>query len=169
MRYFAPIFIYLRSVSFSILKRLQTIGEISPLAARQSVKTNFVLLPTLYQVDKEAFNQYVKGFGVDTRMIDIDEPTWLVKDHFDACSLCVVDFFPVLRQEQAEGARLYGAINSHFTLHGHKTVTKIPVPILTRVILRSGQLISCKITSDDIHCDEIQAPPLSREILFCFR
>ena len=93
--------------------------DIAALGDRNGVPTLFVLTPSSYQVDRAAFAQFLRGFGVDSESVDLTQPDRLMRAALEQRHLRVVDALPALRAAQEAGPPLYGAIDNHFSPAGH--------------------------------------------------
>jgi len=66
-------------------------------AAERGVPTLFVLIPERFQVYKEAFDDYIKGFDIDPSAVDLEQPTRELLRAFQANRLDVIDALPAFR------------------------------------------------------------------------
>ena len=107
------------SVTAEICREIAAEGE------ARGIPTLFVLIPASYQVDTDIFHQYVRGFGIDTAAIDIDQPNHLLGAALRERSLHVIDALPALRDAFAAGTRPYGRVDRHFSPEGHATVADL--------------------------------------------
>ena len=107
------------SVTAEICREIAAEGE------ALGIPTIFVLIPASYQVDTDIFHQYIRGFGIDTAAIDIDQPNHLLGAALRERSLHVIDALPALRDAFAAGTRPYGRVDRHFSPEGHATVADL--------------------------------------------
>lgn len=104
------------------------LADIAALAARRGIPTLFVLIPAPFQVESAVFDQFARGFGVDSSQVDLDQPSRLVGDRLRAHGLKVVDVLPEFRAADRRGEKLYGAIDRHLTPQGHEVLDRLVEP-----------------------------------------
>ena len=112
--------------------------EIADAARAHGARAMFVLIPADFQVDREKFNEYVRGFGVDTSTVDLDQPTRRLHEEMTARGLVVVDALPRFRELDAGGADLYGAVDVHLSAAGHRAVVDLVTPVATRLLAETS-------------------------------
>lgn len=89
----------------------------------------FVLIPERFQVYSDDFARYLRGFGIDSTAVDVEQPSRLLLEAFRAESLHVVDALPAMRRVAASSTeRLYGRVDQHLSPAGHRAVTDIVLP-----------------------------------------
>jgi len=101
---------------------------IADLADSYGVPIIFMLLPTSYQVDADAFDGYLRGFDIDSAGVDLDQPNRLLGHALEARGLTVLDPVDALRREHGRGVRLYGRVDTHFNANGHRVVERFIEP-----------------------------------------
>jgi hypothetical protein len=104
------------------------LSDIARVTSADTVPAFFVLLPSDYQVDPDAFDEYVRGFGLDPASIDLALPNSRLAELMRARGLRVIDALPALRVERAAGKRLYGAVDPHLSPEGHRVVARLLEP-----------------------------------------
>lgn len=90
----------------------------------------FVLLPAAYQIDEERFSQYVSGFNIPRKSVDLMQPNILLKTSFEQRGLALIDVLEFMRQKQKEGFKMYSRIDGHLNKEGHKAVADYLTPII---------------------------------------
>ncbi len=104
--------------------------EIARLAEAHDVPTLFVFLPASYQVAPDVFHQYMRGFGIDSATVDLDQPNRLLGQAFQNRGLVVIDVLSDLRKAYQNGLRPYGRIDRHFSPAGHDLVEQLIEPTI---------------------------------------
>jgi len=102
--------------------------DIAALGQRNDVPTLFVLVPSPYEVDPAAFAQFLRGFGIDSAQVDLDQPGRLMREALERRQLRVVDALPALRAAQNAGPPLYGSIDNHLSPAGHDALEHLIEP-----------------------------------------
>jgi hypothetical protein len=111
--------------------------DIADLAAEQDAPTLFVLLPGVYQVDREVAKPYMDAFGIDESEVDLDQPSRLLGQAMAAEGLEMVDVGPeMLRLAEEEGVRMFGKVDTHFNAEGHRMVAELLVGRLAEMLRR---------------------------------
>lgn len=109
--------------------------DLAAAAAARGVPTLFVLVPERFQVYDDEFRRYLAGFGVDSSLVDVEQPTRLLREAFEARGLRVVDALPVFRAASG-GERLYGTVDQHLSPRGHQVLAELllreTVPLVRR-------------------------------------
>ncbi len=111
-------------------------ADIEAEAARYDIPTLFVLLPAPYQIyADEWLADYLKFAEVDPNTVDLDQPARLLLSEMRARGLTVIDITDALLDvAEADGVRLYGDVDRHFTPHGHAVVADLLVePVLEQL------------------------------------
>lgn len=90
----------------------------------------FLLLPASYQVHEDVFYDYIKGFNINPKDVDINQPNVLVAHTFRLKSLRLTDPLEYMRQKAKEGLRMYGSADKHFNENGHRVVAEYLAPIV---------------------------------------
>lgn len=108
--------------------------EIADAAEANGARAMFVLIPADFQVDRAKFDDYVRGFGVDPGIVDLDQPTRRLIEEFTARDLITVDALPRFRELHARGEVLYGAVDVHLNAAGHRAVTELVTPVATHLL-----------------------------------
>lgn len=111
--------------------------ELAEFAKSRGTPTLFVLIPERFQVYPDEFDRYVKGFAVDPVLLDVDQPSVLLRLAFEAAGLRVVDALPALRAVAAQGGpRLYGSVDQHLSPEGHEALAKVIIDAALPLIAR---------------------------------
>jgi hypothetical protein len=108
--------------------------DISELAAQHNARALFVLIPADFQVNEAKFNQYVRGFGIDTATVDLDQPTRRLAEELGARGLTFVDALPRFRELNSAGQVLYGHVDPHLSAAGHKTLAELITPVAAQLL-----------------------------------
>jgi hypothetical protein len=111
-------------------------ADLAELARQQGVETLFVLIPTDFQVNPNKFDEYVRGFGLDTATVALDQPSERLNDELTRLGLHVVDALPRFRELQAGGASLYGVVDEHLNAAGHEALAEVVVPAAVELLGR---------------------------------
>jgi hypothetical protein len=116
--------------------------DLARLAADRGAPTMFVLIPTSFQIDHAVFAKYVRGFGLDSSDVDLDQPSRLLRRELEARGLTVLDALPAFRAAHERGQRLYGTVDRHLSPVGHEVLAELCEPLVasyfTRRAARSG-------------------------------
>lgn len=104
------------------------LADIAAAAADRGAKTLFVLVPADFQVNEAAFEQYVRGFGIDTSAVDLEQPNHRLADEMTERGLRFIDVLEAFREARRNGPRLYGAVDPHLTPQGHAVLNRIVAP-----------------------------------------
>jgi len=97
----------------------------------------FVLIPERFQVYPDDFSRYIRGFGIDSTLVDVEQPTRLLYDAFRAESLLVVDALPSMRSTATSASeRLYGRVDQHLSPAGHEALARVVIPASVRLLKR---------------------------------
>lgn len=102
--------------------------QIHELAVSHGAQPLFVLIPAAFQIDADALESYVEGYGIDPSTIDLDQPNRRLLEAMTTRGLEVVDLLPHFREAHAEGRRLYGSVDRHFTPDGHRHLVDLVRP-----------------------------------------
>lgn len=108
--------------------------DLAELSAAHETPIVFVLLPSDYQVDRESFEQYVRGFGLDPSTMDMDQPNRILGEALRRAGLNVIDALPALRQAQRPGTTLYGRVDPHLSPEGHQVVHRLLHPVVAGML-----------------------------------
>jgi hypothetical protein len=114
------------------------IAEIAHLGEQSSTPTLIVLLPTVFQVEHEIFEEYLRGFGIDRSRVDLQQPDMILGAALRARGLTVVDLLPILREAHGRGAISYGRIDRHLSAEGHSVIAQHLEPIVATHLRRRG-------------------------------
>lgn len=122
-------------------QRWETTAEISRdlarSAAQRGVPVLFVLIPERFQVYPDDFRRYLRGFGIDSSTVDVEQPSRLLYQAFKADSLRVVDALPAMRSAAAASdQRLYGSVDQHLSAAGHAALTNVMWPEIVTILRR---------------------------------
>jgi hypothetical protein len=110
--------------------------DLARMSERRGVPTLFVLMPSSYQVDEEVFRSYVRGYGLDPRSLDVDQPNRILGHALREAGVNVIDALPALRAAQHRGARLYESVDPHLSAQGHQLVYRLVQPEVLRMLAR---------------------------------
>jgi hypothetical protein len=108
--------------------------DIARLAGRRGIPTLFVLIPAPFQIDRAVFQQYNRGFRIDSGAVDLNQPTRLMAERLKARGLNVVDALPAFRAAYKRSAVLYGSIDRHLTPEGHRVLYDFLEPFLAELL-----------------------------------
>jgi hypothetical protein len=96
----------------------------------------FVLVPERFQVYPDDFQRYLRGFGIDSSSVDVDQPSRLLARAFRAQNLRVVDALAPMRAAAAGAERLYGKVDQHLSPAGHRALTDVVWPEIIALMRR---------------------------------
>ena len=122
--------------------------DLAGAAAARGIPTVFVLIPAPYQVESDVFARYVRGFGLDSAEVDLDQPSRLLFEEFRARDLTVIDALDAFRQAQAAGTPLFGSVDPHLSPEGHRFLTELVTPAAAELLgapTCDGQAPACAI------------------------
>lgn len=100
-------------------------ARIAGRAREAGIATIFVLIPAPHQVDRAVFREYVRGFGIDTSQIDLEQPSRILGEEVRKRGLSLIDALPLFERSYAEGAQLYGRIDNHLSPKGHEVLAGV--------------------------------------------
>ncbi len=109
-------------------------ADIKALAEAHGARALFVLIPTDYQVDPVMFNNYVRGFGIDTTTVDLEQPTRRMAEELRARGIEAIDALPRFRELRASGEILYGHVDPHLSAAGHRALAELITPAATMLL-----------------------------------
>ena len=112
------------------------LADIAHAAAEVGTPTLIVLLPTVFQVESEIFEEYLLGFGIDRTRVDLGQPNRLLREALRDRGLNVVDLLPPLQEAHERGTRLYGRIDRHLSAEGHYVIAGYLEPIVATYLGR---------------------------------
>lgn len=144
-QYMPPEFLRSESASSRWRVTAELSRDLSALAARHGTPTLFVLLPESFQVYQSVFKDFVRGFGIDSAALDLDQPNRRLMEEFKAVRLNVVDALPAFRSDAANGPRLFGSVDTHFAPAAHALLAKFLAPHAESLLVpprRTSQLRS---------------------------
>jgi hypothetical protein len=113
-------------------------ARVAELGRHSGTPTLFLLIPAPHQVDQGVFAEYVRGFGIDTGAIDLDQPSRLLREALTRRGLQVVDALEPFRQAHNTGRVLYGRVDNHLSPDGHAVLVEAAAPDITRLLRRAG-------------------------------
>lgn len=113
--------------------RWQVTAEVSralaDTARAHGTPTLFVLIPERIQVYEEDFRRYLAGFGIDSALVDLDQPSRNLAATFAAESLTVVDALAPFRAAVTTAPKLFGTVDQHLSPAGHELLARLVAPI----------------------------------------
>lgn len=107
------------SVAAGITATERAVAELATTARGRGVRAAAVLVPSLLQVDDEAWRAAHERLGHDPAGSDRDRPSELLGDLFARHRVPALDLAPRLREEVAAGRDLYWPIDRHLTPRGY--------------------------------------------------
>jgi hypothetical protein len=114
----------------------EVLASLRDLARSHGIPTLFVLLPERIQVHEADFQRYLAGVGVDSALVDLDQPVRNLAATFEAESLVVVNALAPFRSFAASGPKLYGTVDQHLSPEGHRRLSALVVPAAARLVAR---------------------------------
>jgi lysophospholipase L1-like esterase len=120
--------------------RWRTTAEVSRALADTAralgTPTLFVIIPERIQVYEEDFQRYLEGFGIDSSLVDLDQPTRELATTFAAESLHVLDALAAFQSARPVGPKLFGTVDQHLSPEGHRVLSSLVVPAATKALGR---------------------------------
>lgn len=113
--------------------------DISELAAQYGARALFVLIPTNFQTNPATFEQYTSGFGIDPASVDLEQPTRRLLEELTTRNLDVVDALPLFRERHRAGQTLYGDVDPHLSVDGHRALADLIVPAAAGLLFRESE------------------------------
>jgi hypothetical protein len=108
--------------------------QIDAVAAEHGIPALFVLIPAPVQVDSASLMQYVRGFDLDPRLVDIDQPNRELGGRMDSLGLRTHDLLSEFRAAHVAGAQLYGRVDTHFSPEGNELFAQIVAPMIADLL-----------------------------------
>ena len=105
---------------------------IADLAAARGIPTLFALVPAPQQVDAQAFEEYLRAFGLDPNTVDLEQPNQMLGRALTTRGLEVIDPLEIFRNTSDNETRLYGAVDNHFSSDGHDLFAGAIAPAIVR-------------------------------------
>ena len=109
-------------------------GDIAAMAAEHGAATLFVLIPSSYQVHRDQFITFARGFGLDTTQVDLDQPNRLLGGALRKRGLAVVDPLDSLRAAARAGEQLFGSVDRHLSPTGHAVIERALRPAVASAL-----------------------------------
>lgn len=114
------------------------LADLQEAADSADVPIVFVLIPAQYQVDLELFENHADAFGISEAAVDLDQPNERLANELEVRGLDAVDVLPAFREAKADGAVLYGSVDSHLSPNGHHVLFELLQDDLTKRMRWSG-------------------------------
>jgi hypothetical protein len=107
-------------------------------ALKIGIPAVFVLVPSHFQVDRDALEEHVNAFKIDRLQVAIDQPNDQLTVRMRERALEVLDPLREFRRsfEAGEG-NLFGQIDTHFNARGHAVMWEAVGPRITEIFLGS--------------------------------
>jgi hypothetical protein len=83
-----------------------------------------VVLPTIYQVYKHSWDDYIAGLNLDAGLYDLEKPQAIIAQFCREEGIEMVDVLPVLRTNSAQ-AQLFFPVDGHPTKEGHRIIGEV--------------------------------------------
>jgi hypothetical protein len=128
--YFPPVYHLRMANSESWAVTADICRKIDSVFTEQQTPVLFVLLPASYQVYPSVFERYVEGFGIDVDSVDLEQPNKLLAAAMADDSLELIDPLLYIREQAAAGAVLFGSVDQHFNVDGHRVTAEYLLPII---------------------------------------
>jgi len=143
--YFPPMLLRNQASSNSWGITADILEAIAVMGKHHDLKTLFVLLPSLSEVDPEEGLKKATAFGITPESIDFDQARLLLGEQLRRRGLSVVDMTPSLRTAIKERMPdVYGRVDTHLGRGGHQVVANAIEDVIWRMF-----------------CTPIQDPPAS--------
>ncbi len=99
----------------------------------------FVLLPGISEVDRGIGELTARAVGLELSEIDFDQPSRRMRRELAGLGLTVLDATPALRAAHRAGLEdLYGQVDYHFGVAGHRVVAEAVAPRLLESMTGGG-------------------------------
>jgi hypothetical protein len=109
-------------------------ADLAAMAASHGAATVFVLIPSSYQVHRDQFITFARGFGLDTTQVDLDQPNRLLGAALRQRGLTIVDPLDSLRAAARAGQQLFGSVDRHLSPAGHALIERALRPAVTSAL-----------------------------------
>ncbi len=119
----------------------ETCGLLADEVAERGLPVLFVLLPGIWQIDRQTAETTAHAVGLEPREIDMDQPSLRMMLELEKIGLQVIDITPAMRTAWAAGREaLYGTVDYHFAAGGHRVVAEAVTPhLIDSLSQRRGQ------------------------------
>jgi hypothetical protein len=135
--YFPPIFNISYAQSSAWATTADICYRIKLLFDERSIPTLFVLIPAPYQVHDEVFRDFVRGFGIDERSVDLMRPNRILAEQLSRRGITLLDPLLAFRAKASHGKTLYGKIDNHFNEEGHRALCEFLFPYAVQALSTS--------------------------------
>lgn len=95
--------------------------DLAALVRKHNRQLILVVLPTIYQVYRQSWDDYIAALKLDPASYDLDKPQTLLADFCKTEGIEMLDVLPVLRSNAAN-ARLFYPVDGHPTAEGHRII-----------------------------------------------
>ncbi|MBI1722483.1 MAG: SGNH/GDSL hydrolase family protein [Gemmatimonadetes bacterium] len=112
--------------------------DLAVAAASHGAAALFILIPVPSQVDEQVFRDYVRGFGIDSSAVDLEQPNRLLGAALSARGVRFFDLLSAFRTAHAEGVRLYGNVDRHLTPVGNDRLEQLVEPLAAQMLGRAA-------------------------------
>ncbi len=135
--YFPPIFNTSYAQSSAWTTTADICYRIKLLFDERSISTLFVLIPAPYQVHDEVFTDFVRGFGIDERTVDLMQPNRILAEQLSRRGITLLDPLFFFKARANHGKALYGKIDNHFNEEGHRALCEFLFPYVVQALSTS--------------------------------
>lgn len=112
--------------------------DLAQVAASHGATALFILIPTPSQVDERVFRDYVRGFGIDSSTVDLEQPNRLLGAALTSLGVRFLDVLPAFRTAHAAGVPLYGSVDRHLTQAGNDRLAQLVQPLAAEMLERAA-------------------------------
>lgn len=110
-------------------------ADIEYTVSTYNTSTLFVLIPSDVQVLESSLEFRSTAFNVPLDQIDFDLPVRMLVSRLSEANLNIVDTTPFLQLAHRNGFEdLYGSIDAHLGINGHRVVAESVLPVITDII-----------------------------------
>ncbi len=95
--------------------------DIATLVRQQNKRLFIVILPTIYQVYRQSWDEYIAALKLDPDSYDLDKPQAILSAFCKAEGIEVFDVLPMLRANAAN-EQLFFPVDGHPTAEGHRLI-----------------------------------------------
>jgi hypothetical protein len=109
--------------------------DVKALADEHQLPFLLVLMPEACQVDQRLAYHYAKALNIPEALIDLDQPSRLLSERFEACDLDVLDTLGAFRAALSAGTgELFGKVDTHLGPGGHQLLAELVRPKVVELL-----------------------------------
>lgn len=97
--------------------------ELAAFTRDQGIDLAVLFIPTIYQVDQQQWNEYIKWYEIDASRYDLSQPQRLLADFCAREGIPYIDVLDPMRRYNAQQP-LYFRIDGHMNAEGHRVAAQ---------------------------------------------